>query len=270
MVSILPNQSASAIYTYSKLVALSGLHFLGSTHGVLPNGPNGIPAFNNLSASVLSNIINEPAPSYNYTLELQGVSSNVTCSFETESHITYTTILPNVWQYAGVCPPGQDILTNPYQVTPSNYTLGFWACQTTPSGESYTVYLRGTNEFATDIGNVVCTVSPFEPAIFSVTYMQQKSLFTTNGPNSVSPKTSTDLLKIAVKGLGDIIWKAQGPVTNWIGDTLFSFGAQLSDLRPDAQNKEYLRLYETMIQGILDYEVCVALLLKPILVAYTY
>jgi hypothetical protein len=243
------------IFPYDRFVGVGSLHFLGSTRGVLPNGPNGMPAFNTLSKTVFSDAVMEPAASYNYTLELQGVSSNVTCAYGIDNPIIYTTVAPNVWQFSGSCPTGQDVLTTPYQVTPSNYTLGFWACQTGQSVDSYTLYLRGTNLLATNVGNITCTVSPNQPAVLPLTYTRRLDAFTTKNPISTSPTTSTELFSSAVKGLGDVIWKGQGPVTNWVSDMVIGFGAQFLNLQLDSQDEGYLRLYEAMIQGILDYEV---------------
>ena len=254
--SVLGNNASNATHGYNRLDGLGGLYFRGPTRGVLPNGPNGIPAFNTLAASSFSDAISDSSLPYNYTLELQGISTNLTCVYETDSPIIYSDAAPNLWQFTGTCPPGQDFLwPNMYVVSPSNHTLGFWACQTTPLGDSFNLYLRGTNLYSTDIGNVTCTISPIRPAVFLLTFISQDGTFTTQGPISTSPGTSTELLKSAVNGVGDIIWKAQSLMSNMVADMMVGLALEFFELPPDSQDENYLRLYEAVIQGMLDYEV---------------
>ncbi|KAJ2926290.1 hypothetical protein H1R20_g10801, partial [Candolleomyces eurysporus] len=56
-----------------------GIRFLGSTKGVLPIGPNGVPAFDSLNTQanpLLYPAIQRGIISYNYTLDQQGLETN--------------------------------------------------------------------------------------------------------------------------------------------------------------------------------------------------
>ena len=240
-----------ASFIYNRLVGVIGLYFLGSSRGVLPIGPNGVPGFPiDLDADLLSD------PSHNYTLGLQGVSSNVSCVYDTQTPIMYSEPLEAVWQYNGTCPPGQNFLfTTSYISLASNYSLGSWMCQTSPSGNSYIVYLEGIKNYANTIGKITCNISPIQPAVFSVNYTGQLRAFSISGPIFSSPNTSTDLIASAMMGLGDTIWRAQGVAGNLVADSAVGFGIQSLDVLPDSQNATYLRIFEALIQGILDYEV---------------
>jgi hypothetical protein len=69
-----------------------------------------------------------------------------------------------------------------------------------------------------------------------------------------------------VNGVGDIIWKAQSLMSNMVADMMVGLALEFFELPPDSQDEKYLRLYEAVIQGILDYEV--RLLYLSILTAY--
>jgi hypothetical protein len=156
--STLVNHTSNATYAYRRLSEVGGLYFLGSTRGVLPNGPNGIPVFNTLSNSSFSSWLSVgSALSHNYTLELQGVSNNVTCAYTPYANVTF--IGTSDWTVSGICQqPTETFLMPPaYAVSPSNHTLGFWACRRSPTGQSYDLFLRGTNHYESNIGNVTCT-----------------------------------------------------------------------------------------------------------------
>lgn len=226
--------------------------------GVLPIGPDGVPAFDTLASSAFSAATPLRGLSYSYTLELQGVSSNVSCAYDTGSPIRYYIPLPGLYQYNGTCPPGQDFLNGTaFLVPPSNNSLGYWACQTAPSGNSFTVYLRGVSNYAEGIGNITCNISPFQPAVFSLAYSGTPGIFnfTTQTPISTSPNTSTELIRRSLMGLGSNIWEAQNMEENLVAESVITFGVKSFGLQPYVRNDTYLRLYEAMIRGILDYQV---------------
>ena len=58
--------------------------------------------------------------------------------------------------------------------------------------------------------------------------------------------------------LGDIVLQVQGEQSNLVAESVFTFGVKSFGLTPYTQNEEYLQLFEAMIQGILEYEVCPA------------
>jgi hypothetical protein len=66
ILSLLSNNTES--FAFSQLGAKDGLHFFGPLRGVLPIGPNGVPAFDTLSNSPLSDM-KAAMTSYSYMLE---------------------------------------------------------------------------------------------------------------------------------------------------------------------------------------------------------
>lgn len=197
-------------------------------------------------------------PTYNYTLELQGISTNVTCAYTSDSPVNVTIPLTNVWQTNGTCPPGQDLfLDNTTFISiPSNNYLGLWACLTEPSADSYNLYFRGVGTYYTpEIGNITCTVSPFRPTVFPLTYTGQAGIFTAQAPIASSPSSSPELGLPLVKSLGSVVWEAQSLNSNLVAESIITAGVKSFNLPPDMPTIEYLRLYEKMIEGIFDYEV---------------
>jgi hypothetical protein len=198
---------------------------------------------------------------YNYTLNLQGLFTNTTCSYSDTSPIDFTTISPSLLQYNGTCPTGQDIIAGTNFVTiNSNSTLGFWACNTSSQGssqESYNLYLSGWGGYTPPIGNITCSLSPVYPAVFPVTYRSQQDVFSIGDTalNSVNGTTSTDIISRSVKALGSVILDAQNSQANLVAESIITFGVKSFQLPPYTRDITYLRLYEAMIKGILEYEV---------------
>lgn len=231
--------------------------------GVMPIGPNGISVFGNLpqlppAASVIPD-------SYNYTLNLQGFTSNVSCSYDTTSPVTLTPTpaTPLLSYFDGSCPAGRGVLENTtfYPVfvdSANNNSLGYWACLTShpDSSEAYNTYLRGDGAYAEMTGNMTCTVSSIQSAIFPVVYYNQTNLFivdSTSGPSvsAISPA----LMRIAINSVGGVLWGSQQYEANFVGESIITFGVKSFGLQPYDRSETYLRLYEAMIQGLLDYEV---------------
>jgi hypothetical protein len=242
---------------------------------VLPLGPNGVPAFDTLAPSPISGAASKLDLSYNYTLDLQGMSSNVTCAYSSVPVVQYYNPLPGIYQYNGTCPPGQDFLVNTsFIVIGSNSSLGFWACQTSKSGSAYTVYLEGIRNYAQAIGNIQCNISPVQPALFRLNYNGQAGIFSINNSTvSTWPTTSTELISRSVMSLGDVVrevcklsfafmshkaeknGEAQNDAANLVAESVITFGVKNFNLPPLNQSSEYLKLYEAMIQGMMDYQV---------------
>ncbi len=79
----------------------------------MPIGPNGVPAFDTLGASPISNSKAKAAMlSYNYTLDHQGLTSNVTCIYDTKSPIRFGAIGDTILalEYNGTCEGQADFL----------------------------------------------------------------------------------------------------------------------------------------------------------------
>lgn len=244
----------------------------------MPIGPNGLSAFGNLSplppaASIIPD-------TYNYTLHLQGFKSNVRCSYDRTSPIVLapTEATPLISVFGGSCPSGLDVLINPIypvfldpEVRPSPNSLGYWACLTSPPGnvESYNLYFRGNGTYENMTGNMTCNISSMQSAIFPVEYNNQTNLFTVNSASNSSVSTiSSALMRGAINSMGHVIWGSQQYSANFVAESVITFGVKSYKLQPYDRSETYLRLYEAMIQGLLDYQVCTFNIQSSIRVAF--
>ncbi|KAJ2926083.1 hypothetical protein H1R20_g11009, partial [Candolleomyces eurysporus] len=250
-----------------------GIRFLGSPKGVLPIGPNGIPAFNTLvteSNPFVDDAIRRRMVSYNYTLNQQGLESRVTCSYENSSPIKYRNIsninTTRIISAFGTCDPGaglEDVLEDvpEYVTLDTPNTLTFWACKQTPQPGSkdstYFLYLRGRAKYATSIGNITCQISPVRARDYSVEYLSLPQYFTSEAIISVAaqPTTFNRHIEGPLIALGNIIWESQSWSTNVVAEAVFSLGAKNLNLPTLEQHPKYLSLFEKMIEGMLEYEV---------------
>ena len=229
--------------TYTQLGADGGLHFVGTIKGLLPIGPNGIPAFNTLDErSTASFPATALHPTYNYTLELQGISTDVSCTYEAESPVAEFVPTTNGWQFNGTCPPGRDIFpntTNFLTAPRSNNYLGFWACFTEPSSDSYNIYFRGFKNYESEIGNITCSVGPIQPTVFPLTYIGQPDIFTAQIPSASSPSSPTELGSRMVMSIGSIVWEAQTVMSNLFAESIITSGVKSFRLQPYTPTTEY-------------------------------
>ena len=246
------------------------MHFLGPLRGLLPLGPNGVPVPNALPYPSFLNNTDPKAEqiSYNYTLDLQGLSSSISCSYANSTPIIFSSVAnggPWVFNYTSTClPPNQDILLNVNWTTldPGGH-LGFWACKMPSLGgvDQYVLYLSGRGYYATAIGNITCILSPVQPAIFPVTYRSQSGFFsaqnhTTISTNTSSTNASSHLIERAIRGLGSVMLESQNTDSNVVAESIIATGVKSFGLQPYVQDPKYLQLYEAMFQGIIEYEVC--------------
>ena len=264
ILELISNNSQSLDFSQ---LSQDGLHFLGSIRGVLPIGPNGVPAFNTLQPSPFDNPkIVAAMTSYNYTLDHQGLTSNVSCRYETETPVTVSGIpgvTGPVMQYSANCTEleGAEVLTNVEEFTSvtGRNALIYWACQSAPGSQtqSYSIYLSGIyGNYSQNLGNISCTVSPIQTALFPVKYQSTRDTFSAMQPNATSPITFSDLITYALVGLGDVISEGQNFQSNLVAESIVTFGVKSFNLAPYQLNDTYLRLCEKMIQGILEYQVC--------------
>jgi hypothetical protein len=262
ILSLISNNSQTL--AFSQLGAKDGMHFLGPIRGVLPIGPNGVPAFNMLQPSPFDT--NAAAMiSYNYTLNHQGFASKVGCIYDTQSPIRYTAVPnnTNLLAYNATCSGLglAEVLTNvtDFVVPNTQNTLTFWACQSVPTGEeklAYYIYLRGRQFYETAIGNITCTLSPISPAIFPVMYQSAPGIFSSNEPTSNFSNTFPRIIEHALVALGAVVSEGQNSQANMVAESVITFGVKAFQLLPYQKTEQYLRLYEAMIQGIVEYEVC--------------
>ena len=240
------------------------MHFLGPIRGVLPLGPNGVATLNTLESSPFDT--NAAAMiSYNYTLNQQGFSSDITCVYDDHSPIVFTAVPGNSRMVAynascadlglaAVLPP--DVVD--YSTLNVNNTLTFWACKSIPiDGEetTYYVYLRGRRGYRS-IGDVTCAISSIQAATFAVEYQSVPSIFSSKDPNATFANVIPLLIEYAVGVLGAVIHESQNIQSNLVTESVITFGVKNFQLEPYERNQTYLQLYEEMIKGILEYEVC--------------
>ena len=258
--SLLPNNTISQIFT--QLGSRDGLRFLGPTRGVLPIGPNGVPAFDTLSPSPISNPAGAGIISYQYALDLQGLTSQIKCEYAPSSPISFIEPFEGIFQAIGVCPPGQEVLPSQTQYLSilSKHTLGFWACgqgDRDPDGlfKSYLLYLRGYRQYDSNIGNITCTLSPVQHALFPVVFSEKSGVFTAQNATKLSTHSPSDLITQSILGLGAVVPEGQGFASNAIAESVITFGVKLFDLPPFSPDPRYLPLFEAMLQGIIEYQV---------------
>ncbi|RXW24221.1 hypothetical protein EST38_g1599 [Candolleomyces aberdarensis] len=258
----------------NQLGAEDGIRFLGSAKGILPIGPNGIPAFNSLDPSLNpfeDEYTRSGMVSYNYTLSQQGLESNVSCTYDTASPIRYEAIdevSTRIISSSGSCDPAaglEDVLEDvgEYPTLNVNNTLTYWACkQRAPPGvlnPTYVIYLRGRVNYAKSIGNITCTVSPMRSQIFSVDYLSLPGYFVTNpatnpNPQSLQRATFARYIQHGLTGLGNLIWEGQNWSSNIVPEAVFSIATKNFNLSTFEPHPKYLELYGAMLQGILEYE----------------
>ena len=252
------------------------LHFSGPPHGVLPIGPNGLHGLGILQPSPLSDAeANAAILSYNYTLNHQGLTTNISCNYDTQSPIRFSAV-PNdttLMIINGSCKETEqsnlDLVFGalPQTTLSTDQTLALWACKSSesPTGEqdpTYHIYLRGSGvNYEENIGNISCTVL-MQPAIFPVTYQSSTGVFSTQEQITTSALAHedafSDLVEEALFMLVIAAWQAQTTSVNLIADSVDALGYQAMGLRLEEQKEKYLPLYGAMIQGMLVDEVCIA------------
>ena len=265
---MISNNSESLVLR--ELGANFSLRFLGPTRGIIPIGPNGIPGLGILQPSPLSDAETNPAIlSYNYTLNHQGLTGNISCIYDTQSPIRFSAVPNNTFLVAanGSCNEiGLADVANvlDYSTPDTERTLAFWACKSLPTGQqdpAYYIYLRGRGTYEKEIGNISCTVSPIQPAVFPVTYQSSTGVFSTQEriTTSIPANTFSDFIEYAILTFGNVLREAQTARANLAVSLIYVLGMQGSVTVPASLGAvEYLPLYEAMIQGILMDAVCTA------------
>ncbi|KAJ2919627.1 hypothetical protein MD484_g762, partial [Candolleomyces efflorescens] len=249
-----------------------GIRFRGSVKGVLPIGPNGIPAFDTIQTT--SNPFNDEdirMVSYNYTLNHQGLESNVNCYYEDTSPIGYREIpYTNTTRFIssfGTCDSAaglQNVLESveEYVTLNGNNTLTYWACkQIDPPGPldpTYFVYLRGRRNYKTSIGNITCRISPMRSQEYAVNYLSVPGYFTTSRAHDAQsgPRkpTFSRFIEWGLVGFGNIIWEGQNWSSNLVAETVFSLAEKRLNGTTREKNPITLNMFEAMVQGMLEYQ----------------
>ena len=124
--------------------------------------------------------------------------------------------------------------------------------------DSYSIYLVGWTGYRTTIGNITCSVKPIQTAIFLVRYDSTANIILEAqlAPESSQVITFPNLLTYAWVGLGDVVVEGQNYKANIVTESVLTFAYKsFNVLVNTSQSPEYLRLFEQMIQGIIEYEV---------------
>jgi hypothetical protein len=269
------NNSASVVL--EQLGPNSALHFSGPVRGVLPIDPNALPRLDPFNSSLVSEAQKMATIlSYSYTLDRQGLASNINCSYDTKSPIEVSptpdnTLLVDV--NASCNGIGLDNVQNNnmgpgpkgFSMPKGEYTLTFWACKSilTASGEqdlAYYIYLRGLDYYAHADENITCTIFPIQPALFPVTYQSSTGVFSTQERITTFQLVDhfSELIEIAILRWGDLVFQGQNLYTNSVADLVRSLGLYHLGLSPYKKSEQHLPLYAAMIQGTLVDQVCVA------------
>ena len=238
------------------------LRFLGPIRGVLPFVPEGGHIFNTLQSSLFSKIGKIP---YNYTLEQQGLIGDVNCSYANSSPIKFGAMpeasvdLP-LLQYNATCDGAANNLMNgiTFSVADGHATLGFGACQSSPAAgkmPTYFINLRGRGAYQNSIGNITCSVSAIQAAIYPVTYKSSRRVFSSTKSITNSSWVNPRWMQRSLIELGGVIYETQNLTSNSVAESVITIGATSFGLSSGQQNPKYLELFQWMIQGILGYEV---------------
>ena len=250
---------------------------MGPIRGVLPIGPNGVPEFDTLKSSPFSDPkIMAGMVSYDYTLEQQGLTSNVSC--ESSPKIPFNiSFLDLSYRLAIEYNISCQESYGEFEVFPntvgtfrsmwSNNTLVYWACQSASNGaptDSYSIYLAGIGSpnigYTAKIGYIACSVKPIRSAIFPVRYNSTANIFAAANSTLESSQAITfpNLVTYALQGLGQIVSEGQNVEANLVAESILTFAYKSFGVSVNAtgQSPVYLRLFEQMIQGIIEYEVC--------------
>ena len=205
--------------------------------------------------------------SYDYTLNQQGLNSNVNCSHAATYPFDISSLDPTgapvfaiAYNVSCTDQGKADVLTNASLVASplGQTTLVYWACQDNITTASYTIYLAGLYEYAKSVGNITCVINPIQSTIYSVMYRSIEDFFSATEANASSPITFSALIDYALLALLGLISSSQNLQNNIFAETVIDLGVNVFDtpVDPNLPPPQYLILFEQMIQGIIEYEVC--------------
>ena len=205
--------------------------------------------------------------SYDYTLSHQGLKSNVSCSYAPTEPFKISSLSPTgpilavIYNISCTGQGKTDVLTYSLHSTWGNNTLAYWACQDEIPTASYTIYLSGfglPGGYMKTVGNVNCVINPIQSAIYSVMYRSTEDIFSATEANAPTPIIFSTLINNSLTGLGELIVNSQNYESNLFAEMIIDWGLGSFGLpaNSDLPSPQYLTLYEQMIQGIIEYEVC--------------
>ena len=244
------------------------MRFAGQVRGVLPGGPDGVFSLSiGQNSSVADVVAESDVMSYNYTLLQQGLNSQVSCQYANDSPIGFRSFEGSdvISRSTGNCSSVGAIdfaddpdLTSAVEVNAANL-LAYWACQAKPQNgqpPSYLLYFQGQTNYSSTIGNITCTVSPLQPATFPVEFESVAGSFFVGQQIDSTNFSSTEFPEDLLFAIGDIISSAQNFQSNLLADIVIESGVKYHELSSTARDPAYPDLFASLIQGIMDYEVC--------------
>ncbi|RXW22996.1 hypothetical protein EST38_g2858 [Candolleomyces aberdarensis] len=259
----------SGIISMTMIGGVDSVRFLGPSRGVLPMGP-GAPANDNrpnhfFNASSF-NSTEARIRSFNYTLQQQGLSSNTSCKYSESSPITV---------FSGEGPGGRTTMVNGTCDASLNLTdlihwssirdsprvLAAWACDASlgkASDLSYVVYLRQHDALGSGNYNITCT-SPIGVSLVDTTFDSSSSLFRTDNTiqqptKAIGPGEHAMVSGIISSVIHSIVI-TQNREPDMFMDQILAAGVTGFGLAVGERNDQYLRLYEAMLDGLLEYQV---------------
>ncbi|TFK65202.1 hypothetical protein BDN72DRAFT_208752 [Pluteus cervinus] len=252
---------------------MDGTHFFGLFPGVLLAGPNGLGPINPVFPDDPMAFAESPTPgrSYNYTLSLQGVSIDVTCSNQSSTIISVVPVANDLigssLQWSATCPDGSsDILELPggnYTTPVSGLSMGVWACKqnATNSGSlSYTIYLEGVNTYKPTVGKMSCSVA-VALADYSIGYRGDAGYFETiEGPTIISqtsnsPNVFTSVFDEVIRRNAGVIMDGQTVLQgNQVAEAMLAIGAEYYGLDQTTSDNAYTAIMSSVLQAMLNYQ----------------
>ena len=237
----------------------------------MPSGPNGVfssSALKDANDTVVEVIDKSGVLAYNYTLLQQGLFSNISCEYTTESPIGFTSTEASdiALLTTGNCSSvGASEIANTENLTVAPEVnakdrLEYWACQSASKdaqNPSYLLYFRGYDNYSKTIGNVTCSVSPLQTAVFPLDFRSSTDAFSVQvgSPINATAFSSALFIDDLLFSLANIISSAQNFESNLLADIVVESGVKYGSLSGTTQDPDYLNILREMIQGVLEYEV---------------
>ena len=224
-------------------------------------GVRGSPALDAMTPFRMSQAHNTDGIQFDrYTVELQGLLNQVNCAYDARSAIIYTPTPPSI-RLSYSC-PDETVFLAPTPIYPqeNTNTFVFYACspgirnETMGSAQRYSLYLSGIQGYQSVIGNITCTLSS-QHAVFPVTFSPQSSIFSVQEHITSSTSLPTLLIEPSLQELERIIGDHQTLNGNLVAQSVLMAGIK-SRLQPNQTSDTYLRLFEMLLQAVIDYYVC--------------
>ncbi|KDQ10385.1 hypothetical protein BOTBODRAFT_190536 [Botryobasidium botryosum FD-172 SS1] len=240
-------------------IHLNSAWLYGSTSGVLPSGPYGIPKLDSMNAFyVPDSYIRMGSMSWNYTTNLQGLTADVQCQYADQSPIQGT---PQPGSYGGTCPGASSASPN-ITYPPSPSTMTVMACPSVNSSGPtdsatmpYNIYLRAFGSdpaYQATLGNITCRVAP-RLVEARTSFRTDLSAFITS-PEPTPLSATFNIASQAIEGIVAVIQQTQTIGSNMVFQSVVTFAVNYFGSDGVTRNESYPMLFETFIRGMIEYE----------------